>query len=313
MKQKKFDLTSVSGQRLLILSDGKPGHVNQAIAFARILGCEYEVVPVSFNFSGAKALSYILDRCGFYWRWLFNVRPTHKNYAAVVSAGSATYYANRTLARQLSCPAIAIMFPRGYRLRFDLIVAQKHDHPPKLENVIPLPVNLSYSSPVGIVMPQEGEQYLGLIIGGDSSHGILSAERLKSQIDQILKQFPEHKVWLTTSRRTSLAVEEMLSDYVYDFSVFYSQRQINPIPDFLEYCDIVFITADSSSMISEAVANGYAAVEILPTSTSFAPTGKFKDMLDPLIDEGYVHLFDGLSGIKPGAKIDLKAQLFKYF
>ncbi len=309
MKQKKFDLTSVSGQRLLILSDGKPGHVNQAIAFARILGCEYEVAPVSFNFSGAKALSYILDRCGICWRWLFNVRLTRKNYAAVVSAGSATYYANRTLARQLSCLSIAIMFPRGYRLGFDLIIAQQHDHPPKSEQILALPVNLSLSVPAGIIEPKAGERYLGLIVGGDSNHGVLSADRLKSQIDQILTQFPGYKVWLTTSRRTSSAVETMLATYDYDFSVFYSQQQINPIPDFLEHCEVVFITADSSSMISEAVSNGKASVEILPVSDSFSPTGKFKDMLDPLIDEGYVHLFDGFSSKKSVKKINLKEQL----
>ena len=309
MKPKAFKPQAFKDKRLLILSDGKPGHVNQAIAFAKLLGCGYDVVRVEFRFPGAKGLSYLLDRCRIYWKALFRICAVQQQYSAVISAGSNTYYANRTMAKHLQCQAIAAMFPRGYRLDFDLIIAQNHDHPPQDTNIVPLPVNLSVSEPVGIVTPHQGKQYLGLIIGGDSSHGKLSAERLKKQIDQILEQFPQYKLWLTTSRRTSTEVENMLSAYTFDFAVFYSQQQINPIPDFLEYCDLVFITADSSSMISEAVANGRASVEILPISDIFVPTGKFKDMLDPLIEGGYVHLFDGCAGKLSTQKIDLKERL----
>lgn len=293
MKQKKFNLQQLKEQRLLILSDGKPGHVNQSIAFAKLLHCDYDVVDVRFRCPGGKAISYLLDRVGVYWRRIFRTDSFAGQYAAVVSAGSATYYANRTLAKRLQCSAVAIMFPRGYRLGFELIIAQQHDHPPQLDNVLCLPVNLSMTQPGGIVRPVKGKKYLGLVIGGDSHHGKLSVERLKQQIDTIIRLLPKHQVWLTTSRRTPHDVERMLAEYALDFSVFYSQQQINPIPDFLEHCDIVFITADSSSMISEAVSNGNAAVEILPITDCFAPAGKFKDMIDPLIVNEFVHIFDG--------------------
>jgi len=309
MKQNTLKKIDIKGQRVLILSDGKPGHFNQAIALARLLGCDYDVVKVGFRFRGAKALSYCLDRCGVYCSGLFHASPPPRHYAAVVSAGSATYYANRTLAKKLGCPAVAIMFPRGYRLSFDLIIAQHHDHPPQAENILTIPVNLSYSQPVGLVTPAPGQRYLGLIIGGDSAHGKLSAEGLKKQIDDILRLLPDHRVWLTTSRRTSAEVESMLEQYHFDYAVFYSKQQVNPIPDFLEYCDFVFITADSSSMISEAVANGQAAVEILPISGSFVPTGKFKALLAPLLADGCVHIFDGTIKANAQKKINLKAMI----
>ena len=309
MKQSTFDLHKLKGQRLLILSDGKPGHVNQSIALAKHLNCDYDVVIVRYNFPGAKGLSYCLDRMHLYCNALFRADYKNVPYAAVVSAGSATYYANRTLAKLIGCWSIAVMFPRGYRLDFDLIIAQNHDHPPTRTNILKLPVNLSYSRPEGFVLPKAGERYMSFIVGGDSSHGQLLPDRLKKQIDLILKQFPQHKMWLTTSRRTSPEVESMLSSYQYDYAVFYSREQINPIPDFLEHSDIVFITADSSSMISEALANGQAAVEVLPVSDSFSPVGKFKDMLDPLIIEGYVHLFDGRVEQRSAKKINLKDYL----
>ena len=130
MKPNPTENKLLNDSRLLILSDGKPGHVNQSIAFARHLGCEYDLVPVRFKRRLYKGLSYLADRFGYYSTNLFNAERLSQRYAAVVSAGSETYYANRTLARQLGCKAIAIMLPQGYRLDFDLIVAQQHDEPP---------------------------------------------------------------------------------------------------------------------------------------------------------------------------------------
>lgn len=311
MKQSSFNPAELTGSRVLILSDGKPGHFNQAVAFARLLGCDYDVATVAFNFTGGKAISYLLDRCGIYWCGIFSVNFPERHYGAVVSAGSATYYANRTVAKKIKCPAIAIMFPRGYRLDFDLIIAQNHDHPPQEDHIVCLPVNLSMSQPVGIVKPDAEQRYLGLIIGGDSQHGKLSVSRLEHQIDSILSLFPEHKIWLTTSRRTSAAVETMLAGYDIDFAVYYSQQQINPIPDFLEHCEVVFITADSSSMISEAVSNGKAKVEILPITESFSPQGKFKDMVAPLLESGFAHIFDGSVGTQSGNKLNLAELLYR--
>ena len=56
----------LNGDKALILSDGKPGHVNQSIAFARLLGLDYEVREVSFRNRFCKGLSYLFDRVGIY-------------------------------------------------------------------------------------------------------------------------------------------------------------------------------------------------------------------------------------------------------
>ena len=85
--------------RLLILSDGKPGHVNQSIAFAKHLGYDYDICRCGFKTRSAKALSYLADRCGLLLGNLFEVETMTGQYAAIVSAGSETYYANRVLAK----------------------------------------------------------------------------------------------------------------------------------------------------------------------------------------------------------------------
>jgi hypothetical protein len=302
------DISAVKPRRLLILSDGKPGHSNQSIAFARHLGYDYDLCLVSFKFRGAKALSYLLDRLGLHSTSLFNTEAMLNNYAAIVSAGSGTYYANRTLAKDLACKSVAIMLPKGYRLDFDLIIAQQHDDPPLLANVISLPINLTYVEPQRLVKPRAGEKYIALIIGGDSQHSRMNVDHLRQQIVKIFKLFPEHKVWMTTSRRTPKAVEEMLREFSYERAVYYSHDPINPIPDYLQQCEYVFLTADSSSMISEAVSFGTSCVEILSPPGKLPEQSKFNKLLKILSEKSCLHLFTNQAGCA-AEKIDLTAAL----
>lgn len=287
----------MSQDRFLILSDGKPGHFNQAIAFVRHLGGEYDIQPVAFRSRVAKVFSYLADRIGYYTSALYHMADVPSHYRAVVSAGSGTYYANRTLARRLGCKSVAIMLPQGYRLDgFDFIVAQEHDDPPRRENILTLPINLSYIEPQGLVTPKLGSRYLALVIGGDSAQGTLDVSLLRSQIERILSLLPDHRVWLTTSRRTSPAIETMLREFPSERAIFYSVEPINPIPDFLNYSDYVFITADSSSMISEAVSYGSSCVEVLPLSRNASVQRKFGKLLDALQRNDCLHLFAGELG-----------------
>lgn len=278
-------------ERFLILSDGKPGHVNQSVALARHLGYAYDLVPVDFTARPLKALTYLADRIGFYSPRLVDSNIPDKSYAAVVSTGSSTYYANKVVSRQLGVKALAIMLPRGYRYDFDLIIAQEHDNPPDRENLISLPINLTFVDPQGMVKPEPGAKYISLVIGGDSAHGTLDADWLRDQIRQILTLFPEYKVWMTTSRRTPETVEKMLREFRFERAVYYSQEPINPIPDFLQHSEYVFLTADSSSMISEAVSYGKSCVEVLHASKGSVIENKFSRMLSTLEKLNAIHLF----------------------
>ena len=308
MKLKLTENSVVTAKRLLILSDGKPGHLNQSIAFARHLGYEYDLSLVSFNNRLGKACSYFLDRMGIYSAGLFHAKIETGEYTAVVSAGSGTYYACRTLARRLRCKSVAIMLPRGYRLDFDLIISQQHDNPPELDNIVSVPINLTYVEPQGIVKPQAGQKYIALIIGGDSQHSRMDSSMLREQLNEIFALFPNHKVWMTTSRRTPKAVDEMLREFSYDRAVYYSQDQINPISDYLKYSEYVFLTADSSSMISEAVSFGTSCVEVLPLSGDLSVKSKFNRLIKLLSERNCLHLFDGRVG-HTFKKIDLAEAL----
>lgn len=277
--------------KLLILSDGRMGHLNQSIALAKHLNAAYEVVNVRFTCKAYKLLSYALDALGLYTTKLFSLESAIINqpYDLIVAAGSSTYYATKTLARTMGIRSVSMMLPQSYRYDFDVIFAQMHDNPPKQPNIIPLPANFSFVEPKGLFTPRTPS--IGIIIGGNNSLFTMDEARLKSQLDFIFEHFKGYEVAVTTSPRTPKAIETLLQDYPFAYSVIFSHTKLNPIADFLHHCEVVFITMDSTSMISEAISYGASSVEILPLSDT--QNNKFFTMVHHLENEGYVHLFDG--------------------
>ena len=282
---------------ILILSDGKPGHYNQAVAFARLQGLSFEIREVAFRNRACKALSYLFDALHISTSRLFTITGDVPSCNAIVSAGSDTYYANRVLSGKLGVRSVAIMLPKSYRYDFDLIVAQQHDKPPTRANILALPVNLSCPEPRGIVQRINDKQCVSVIIGGSSQHVRMDTARIKKQLHQIYELFPDADILATTSRRTPGAVEALIEQGPFRYKVIASRESINPVPDFLEISDYVFVTEDSTSMISEAVSFGEAFVEVLPVNGGNARQ-KYKRFIEGLVANDCLHLFNGSLGNK---------------
>jgi len=287
--------TGNPGMQALILSDGKPGHLNQSLAFARYIGLEPVVRQVSFRARWLKLFSYLLDRCGIYTEGLFSRVEVPATCRLVVSAGSETYYAGKTLSRRLRLPRVAIMLPRGYRYDFELIIAQEHDRPPRRKNILALPINLCAVGRQGYFQAQSGERYVALLLGGDSRAGGLSAALLRPLLERITASFPGHRLLVTTSRRTPAEIEGLLDEFDFACKVIYSRSPINPIGDFLAVSDYVFVTDDSTSMLSEAASFGSACVEVLPTGAARVRP-KLRRMIAALAQAGCLHVYDGQLG-----------------
>lgn len=275
-------------KRALILSDDRMGHLNQSLAFVKYLDISYDVISVKFRYKWFKALSYLLDKIGIFTEKLFDIQ-TDKKYDMVVGTGSGTSYATKVLARRNKAKSVSMMLPRGYRYDFDVIFAQRHDNPPKQENIIEIPANFSYVEPKGLYQAKKSS--IGIVIGGDNKLFTMHKEKLKSQLDAIVKVFDDYEIAITTSPRTSDEIEQLVGSYGFDYEVIFSKNPINPIPDFLEQCESVFITGDSTSMISEAVAYGRTNVVVLPLESK--EENKFTRFIETLEKEGYLHIFDG--------------------
>jgi len=274
--------------KVLILSDGRMGHLNQSIAFTKYMGYSYDIVEVRFKNRFCKALSYLFDKLGIMSQAFFSVN-IQKSYDVVIGTGSTTYYATKVLAKSMKAKSITMMLPKGYTFNFDIIFAQSHDNPPKQENIIEIPANFSFVEPKGLY--QAEKKSIGIVIGGDNKLFTMARKKLQVQLDIIVEKYVDYEIAITTSPRTSEEIELLISSYGFDYEVIYSKNAINPIPDFLELCETVFITGDSTSMISEAVSYGEANIVVLPLNSH--SDNKFTQFISSLAKEDYLHIFDG--------------------
>lgn len=254
-------------KRILIISDGKPGHLNQSIAFCKIKNISYDILEVKFKSKFYKVLSYILDRFNFFTDALFEEHKKYypEFYDAIVSTGSGTYYFNKLIGQKYNKKSIALMLPKSYKYsNFYYIVAQEHDHPVLLDNLVAIPLNLSYPTPKGYLKKDDNKKSLAIIIGGDNGAFSMNYYLIKDKLDEIFVKYPDYLKYITTSRRTSFDIEALIDEYEFDYKLIYSREpNINPIGDFIDICDEFFITIDSTSMLSEVRANSDAKINII--------------------------------------------------
>jgi hypothetical protein len=255
-------------KKVLIISDGKPGHLNQSIAFCKIKDISYDILEIKFKSKFHKILSYLFDRVDFFTEFLFEEHKVFYSdfYDAVVSTGSGTYYFNKLIGEKYNKKSIALMLPKSYKYaNFYYIIAQEHDHPILLDNVLAIPLNLSYTTPKGYLKKEdETKKSLAIIIGGDNAVFSMTKMAIKEKLDEIFEKYPDYLKYITTSRRTSFEVESLINEYNFDYKLIYSKEpNINPIGDFINICDEFFITIDSTSMLSEVRANSDAKINII--------------------------------------------------
>ena len=266
--------------KVLILTDGKAGHENQSKAFARALGCDFDIVPVKFRSKAAKALSYLFDNLGICTPALFGgcrPEPGDCGYRAVIGTGSGTFYAAKTAAKILGVPCGVVLLPRGYRLKsFDCILAPGFDNPPSAPNVVKIPVNLVaadgafYEAGVKAFSERRGgatpsADATAVIVGGPNKCSTMTPEWMRSQLEDI---FAVHKaagreIWVTTSRRTPPDVEAVVDSFPFDYKLLYSKDRFNPIPAFVSLASHLYVTAESTGMLSEACSFGKAEVHVM--------------------------------------------------
>lgn len=270
-------------KRILIISDGKPGHLNQSIAFCKIKKISYDIVEINFKHKLLKGLSYIADKAGYFTESFFkeHKKINYDFYDAVVSTGSSTYYFTKYISKKHKLKSIVLMLPKSYDYEdFTYIIAQKHDNPPKLNNVVEIPLNLSMTVSKNYIKKAENKKAIGIIIGGPNDVFKMNLIAIKNVLDKIKSKNIEQEIYVTTSRRTPKEIEELIESMDFDYKLIYSKESlINPIGDFIEKCEEIYITIDSTSMISEVRANSDCKLNIIELESEYEDT-KFHKLVD---------------------------------
>ncbi|MBO7166149.1 MAG: mitochondrial fission ELM1 family protein [Kiritimatiellae bacterium] len=308
-------------KKVLILTDGKAGHENQSKAFSRALGTSYDLFAISFK-SGAKPFSYLFDNIGIKALSLFNISSElssaikSKEYSAVIGTGSGTFYAAKTIAKKMNIPCGVVLFPRGYRISdFNCIFAPVFDSPPQKDNIVTIPVNLVATDKSYY---DEGEKafrlrhdfsdayIVSVIVGGPNKCSTMSASWMKEQLEKVFaenRKIAEEKgmaieFWVTTSRRTPADVEDVVDSFPFNYKLLFSKEKFNPIPAFVKLSNRIYVTAESTGMLSEVCTFGDA--EIFALDNLNQGNHKFRKFINHLADKKM---------IGSSVKVDLSKQI----
>ena len=267
-------------------------------------------------------------------------KPITFKPSVVIGTGSGTFYPAKSLARSLGAKCAVVLYPRGYDIAsFDCVLAPSFDRPSKMPNVVEIPANLvasdaafyaegvekfkehykkstgrelsldksasgRFSEAAGAPLPRAGA--VAVIVGGPNKCSTMTPEWMKTELDKIFSaDSTGERVerWVTTSRRTPPEVEAVVDSYPWDYRLLYSRDHFNPIPAFVSLADTLYVTAESTGMLSEACTSGRASVVALDNLNP--GPHKFRRFVEELASAGYVR---GAEGEPGNRKIDLAPQ-----
>ena len=276
--------------KVLILSDGRAGHVNQARAIAMALERNFSVSVTTVRVNlRAGFLRYLLRgvlnrRAGrlpaALWKWF------HKGDALppetpdlIVSAGGHTSGANAWLSNLRGCRNLFCGDIRGLRptLFSGIISAYDEDAARPGFIVSPTPVVIDRAA-----LEEKAAQWRtrrgmaatrcwGLLAGGDGAGYTYTRadwQRLANELAALARQ---HGIrWLlTTSRRSgpeaAAALRSIAPEYIADTALAGEPGDLS-YHEILGASERIFVTEDSHMMISEAIATGKPVHTLQPES-----------------------------------------------
>jgi len=241
-------------RKILILTDGKTGHLRQAQAVAKIIKvvlgqadktAEIETIEIKFrNNFAKKAIVYSSCLAGKYrcqaclwclktflqediYKSLIGIKPD-----IIISCGSSVAPINYVLSRENLAKSIVILRPSILSVRrFDLVIMPKHDKPPNRKNIVVTEGALNLidedylkeessklTRSFGPKLQISGLS-IGLLVGGDTKGFNLEEDSLLEVIQQIKSASAKFgaKVLVTTSRRTPKRLERLVKEEFKDY------------------------------------------------------------------------------------------------
>ena len=285
-------------KKIVILSDGKPGHYNQSLGIMdQLSDDEYQLVEINFRskwhdnilriflslFPGGKLTDKVI------WSILFfslteetiSKLKNIQSVALILSTGSSVAAVNLLLGQLLDAKTVTCRPPSPVGTRqFDLaILPRLYWRQPERINVcrtlgVPNRINperLEHFRPLSQKVSSSQRSKIGLLIGGNSPLHNMSKKVATRWMDFLLQLVKSRKwqVLLSTSRRTPKVIEEYIADIVKDrnddFPINLFSHQTPSSSQFkfehiLANSDLLLVTEDSFSMVCEACSSGKPVV-----------------------------------------------------
>ncbi len=236
------------------LTDGKIGHEKQSLALVNNIKnhTKCEVYDVDVHKLQNPIINIIFKN--------YNLPKGIDNPDIAIGAGHKTHLYLLAIKRCLNAKIVVIMKPSLPHIFFDLCIIPKHDGIKSSANII-----TTQSSLVSINSNLNKKENIGLIlIGGPSKHYFWDSKLVLEEISKISKKFKFRRLLLSTSRRTPFDfVGELNKLNISDIKVYeHSKIKSDWLDKKINKVKNIWVTNDSYSMITEALASG-ADVDII--------------------------------------------------
>ena len=290
---------AASPLKVLWIKDTRTGHVNKAKGFLAALAggprpLEVTDWNVRWRFPLARHLVSRLQSTCFQVPacCLLEDFPPRGTYDLVVSAGGLTQWPNLLMAKRLGVPNVYLGSPHHFSPSlFSLIplVDPPNQDPPFLQ----LEVMTSEMSPAAarasakVHLPDLAQPAWALLLGGDGEGLKWLREDYLALVDGFLKEAAAagKATCVATSRRTPAWVEQEVigrcrAQPGFAGGAWFHSADVPKLPllSLLGAAERTWVTADSVSMVYEAVASGTLTLAVYPTcgSTNARHQAQFK-------------------------------------
>jgi len=270
---------------ILILSDGKAGHLKQSLALLSVfkeenLKVRSKVIEVK---SGGKIKRFIYEVCAFFAgkhclgcgsclnhltdrEALKKIKETTADI--VISTGSSVAFLNRIIASTLAAKSVVILRPNTPLRKFDLSIIPSHDRISAKDSVI-IKGALSYPENVKEktenckkLFNLDSSKKIAFFCGGYLSEKKMYMENLQLFLKKLKKFVSENnfKLLVSTSRRTQKEIEELIEKEFRGLKnlealVIPNRKNYDFVFEgFVNLSQTVFVSSESISMISEVLA-----------------------------------------------------------
>lgn len=234
-----------SPQVIWVVSDNKPGHVNQSLGLAEALA---RATPTTI---------YTLPALPAWRAWLGLLlkrrpHPPLPSPDLILGAGHATHLSMLALRRAHGGRAVVLMKPSVPRSQFDLCLIPQHDGVAEDTHTLVTEGALNRIRPSSTLDPKHGL----LLIGGNSPHFEWDTAAVQHQLQSVLAHTPDIHWTLTSSRRTPEDFLTQLPPRPNLTVVPHTATSPDWLPAQLARSGTVWVTPDSVSMVYEALTAG---------------------------------------------------------
>ena len=255
---------------VLIIHDERKGHLHPAMAVAEILEQQYALKPIAFRLpitlkktmiSMMKKLSYFPFMFQLFGKLLFKIQPPHpEQYQAIVCSGMPNLIYAAWLARQWNIPLIYAGGTRKFNPELiDRIICTVPEQHHAEQIIIPTCPVLKKFSNVSAIVPQA---QACLLLGGPTREYAFSLDDYQNLIEHF------HQFCLQHHFRGKVVMSRRTPNLPDDIVMRFPQIDLIPmdaniaIDSIMLNSQFIFVTADSVSMLSEALQTGRSVISV---------------------------------------------------